>query len=228
MCYVASNIAREAGRLHGWPEKFWSRRYQAIVVSSEDGAQIERLKYLLANGSKEGLVARPQDWPGIHLAQALIQGEDLKGYWFDRTQEYAARNRGEKFDRLKYASVETLRLSPLPCWKHFPEEVWRGRALHLIYEIEEETSAQRARTGSQPAGAAAILGRHPHERPKNPKRSPAPQFHALCAKVRRELWEAYSLFVAAFRQAAEKLRAGDRNAAFPAGSFPPALPFVGG
>jgi hypothetical protein len=34
--------------------------------------------------------------------------------------------------------------------------------------------------------------------------------------------------VAAFRDAAEKLRVGDRSAAFPAGSFPPALPFVGG
>ena len=43
-----------------------------------------------------------------------------------------------------------------------------------------------------------------------------------------ELWEAYAWFVAAFREAAEKLRAGDRNAAFPIGSFPPGLPFVGG
>jgi hypothetical protein len=46
--------------------------------------------------------------------------------------------------------------------------------------------------------------------------------------VRRELYEGYAWFVAAFRQAAEKLEAGDRNAAFPSGSFPPALPFVGG
>ncbi len=220
MCYVGSNIAREAGRLHRWPEKIWSRRYQAIVVSNEDEAQIERLKYLLANGCKEGLVARPQDWPGVHVARALIQGEDLEGLWFDRTQEYAARNRGETFDRLKYASVETLHLSPLPCWKHLPAEVWRGRALDLIHEIVEEAAARRARTGSEPLGAAAILGRHPHDRPKNPKRSPAPLFHALSAGVRRELWEAYRLFVAAFRQAAEKLRAGDRNAVFPLGSFP--------
>jgi transposase IS200 family protein len=228
MCYVGSNIARKAGRLYRWPEKFWSKRYRAIVVSGEEGAQIERLKYLLSNGCKEGLVARPQDWPGVHVAKALLQGEDPKGYWFDRTKEYAARNRGEKFDRLKYASVETVHLSPLPCWKHLSSEVWRGRALNLIHEIVEETAAQRARAGSQPAGAAAILGRHPHDRPKNPKRSPAPLFHALSAGVRRELWEAYRLFVAAFRQAAKKLRAGDRNAVFPRGSFPPALPYVGG
>ncbi|MFL6202642.1 MAG: hypothetical protein ACJ76J_26015 [Thermoanaerobaculia bacterium] len=32
--------------------------------------------------------------------------------------------------------------------------------------------------------------------------------------------------MAALREAAEKLKAGDRAARFPVGSFPPALPFV--
>jgi hypothetical protein len=44
--------------------------------------------------------------------------------------------------------------------------------------------------------------------------------------MRREMWEAYAWFVGEYRQAAEKLKAGDRLAAFPPGSFPPALPFV--
>ena len=228
MCHVNSNLAREIARIHGWREKIWARRYQAIVVSGEEEAQVARLRYLLANGCKEGLVGRPQDWPGVHVARALVQGENLTGLWYDRTREYAARNRGETFDRLQYASVETLYLSPLPCWKHLPADVWRGRALGLIQEIAEETTARTSRTGRPPLGAAAILSQHPHDRPKNPKRSPAPLFHAVSAKVRRELWEAYRRFVAAFRQAADKLRAGDRNAAFPLGSFPPALPFVGG
>jgi putative transposase len=227
MGYVNSNIAREISRLYGWTDKIWSRRYQAVVISGEEGAQIARLRYLLANGCKEGLVARPQDWPGVHMAKALVQGQDLTGIWFDRTREYAARNRGEAFDRLQYASVETLHLSPLPCWRHLPADVWKARALSLVREIEEEAAVHRSNTGSQPLGAAAILGQHPHDRPKNPKRSPAPLFHAVSARVRRELWEAYRLFVAAYRQAAEKLRAGDRNAVFPLGSFPPPLPFVG-
>jgi hypothetical protein len=68
----------------------------------------------------------------------------------------------------------------------------------------------------------------PWMRPKTQKRSPAPLFHAFSAAARRELWGAYRIFVGAFRQAADKLRAGDRNAVFPLGSFPPALPFVGG
>jgi REP element-mobilizing transposase RayT len=45
-----SKLAREIGRLTGWREKIWSRRYQAIVVSREDAAQIARLKYILSQG----------------------------------------------------------------------------------------------------------------------------------------------------------------------------------
>jgi hypothetical protein len=39
-------------------------------------------------------------------------------------------------------------------------------------------------------------------------------------------YEIYAEFVSAFRAAAEALRQGRRDVAFPAGSFPPALPFV--
>lgn len=46
--------------------------------------------------------------------------------------------------------------------------------------------------------------------------------------TRLALYQSYAWFVAAFREAAEKLRRGDRTACFSAGSFPPALPFVAG
>ncbi|HEV8632554.1 MAG TPA: transposase, partial [Thermoanaerobaculia bacterium] len=64
MDYLASNIAREIGKLYDWREKFWARRYRSILVSDEEEAQVGRLAYLLGNGVKEGLVAKPQDWPG--------------------------------------------------------------------------------------------------------------------------------------------------------------------
>jgi len=104
-----------------------------------------------------------------------------------------------------------------------PGESLEGAHPPLDPGVEEEAAARRSRTGSQPLGAAAIRGQHPHDRPKRPKKSPAPLFHAVSSKVRHELWEAYAWFVAAFQDAAEKLRAGDRHAAFPAGSFPPAF-----
>jgi REP element-mobilizing transposase RayT len=228
MGYLNSNLAREVGRLVGWREKVWGRRYQAIPVSSEDAAQIDRLRYVLSHGCKEGLVASPREWPGLHCVRALLDGETVEGYWFDRTKEYAARRRGEKFDRLTYATHEAVILSPLPCWKHLSPEIYKQRVTKLVTALETEAAGRRARTGSQPLGASAVRGQHPHDRPRRLKKSPAPLFHAFRKTVHRELYEAYAWFVAAYREASTRLRAGDRSALFPRGSFPPALPFVGG
>jgi len=228
MGYFLSKLAREVGRLTGWKEKIFGRRYHAIVVSGEEAAQVERLRYCLAHGAKEDLVDRPRDWPGVHAVRALLEGEVLEGLWFDRTQEYLARRRGEKFDRLEYATREVLELDPLPCWKHLNEEQRRARVAALVEDIESEAAARRKRTGVQPRGPAAVLKQNPLRRPKKTKKSPAPAFHAASKAVRRELWDAYALFVAAYRTAAEKLRAGIREVVFPRGSFPPPLPFVDG
>ena len=226
MRYVNSNLARKIGRLVHWRDKIWARRYQAIVISSEAAAQTERLKYVLAHGVKEGLVEKVSDWPGVHCAQALLTGEPVQGYWYDETQAYAARRRGEEIDRMRFATLETLTLSPLPCWKHLPEEKWRKFVANLIAEIETEAAIRRQHTGNQVLGASAVRGQHPHGRPAKSKKSPAPLFHAASKAVRRELYEMYGWFVAAFREASEKLRGGSRTVKFPAGSFPPALPFV--
>jgi len=98
----------------------------------------------------------------------------------------------------------------------------------LVAEIEMEATARRHRTGSKVLGAAAVRGQHPFDRPRKPKRSPAPLFHAATKAARQELYTAYRWFVAAFREAAEKLRTGNRAIPFPIGSFPPGLPFVAG
>jgi REP element-mobilizing transposase RayT len=228
MGYFLSKLAREVGRLTGWKEKIFGRRYQAIVISEEEAAQVERLRYGLAHGAKEDLVERPRDWPGAHAVRALLEGEILEGLWFDRTQEYLARRRGETFDRLQYATRETLELDPLPCWGDLTPERRRARAAALVEDIESEAAARRRRTGVKPLGVAAVLSQDPLEKLKKTKKSPAPAFHAASRAVRRSLWDAYSLFVAAYRAAAEKLRAGVRDVVFPPGSFPPPLPFVGG
>jgi hypothetical protein len=65
----------------------------------------------------------------------------------------------------------------------------------------------------------------PHDRPKRPKKSPAPLFHAFTKSARKLLYETYSRFLIA-REAAACLKAGDLTACFPVGCFPPGLPFV--
>jgi hypothetical protein len=226
MEYVNTNIALEVNRLYGWTRDVWDDRYHSILISGEEAAQVDRLRYLLSHGVKEGLVAHASDWPGVHSVREILSGEPIRGLWFNRTQESAARKRGEDFDRLKYATEETFELTPLPCWAHLTPEDYRQRVADLVETIEREASAELARTGRVPLGVAGILRQSPDTRPSWRKKSPAPLYHAATKAVRKAFWEAYATFVAAFREAADRWREGDRSARFPIGSFPPGLPFV--
>jgi hypothetical protein len=64
-----SGAPMEIGRkdMHDWPGAMWSRRYQPIVVSDEEAAQVERLRYHLAHGVKECLVFLRSGLTGARL-----------------------------------------------------------------------------------------------------------------------------------------------------------------
>ena len=226
MGYFQTNVAREVGRLRKWRDKIWSRRYEAIVISDELAAQVDRLRYVLSNGVKEGLVARVEDWPGISLVKNVLSGKPVRGTWFNRTEEHRDKLRGQEVEPRCHATEETVELSQLPCWRHLSPEVYRELVAGLVQEIEADAAAERKRSGREPLGAAAILRQHPHTCPNKAKKSPAPRFHAASKAAREALRKAYGLFLAAFREAAERLKAGDRTAKFPNGCFPPGLPFV--
>ena len=226
MGYFQTNVAREVAKLRKWRDKVWSRRYEAIVISNEPAAQVDRLRYVLANGVKEGLVARVEDWPGISLVKSVLSGESVRGTWFNRTAEHRARLRGEDFEPRRYATEETVELSQLSCWRHLSPEMYRELVAGLVKEIDADAAAERKRTGREPLGTENILRQHPHTCPNKTKKSPAPRFHAASKAAREGLRKAYGIFLAAFREAAERLKAGDRMARFPNGCFPPGLPFV--
>ncbi len=223
-----SKLAREIVRLHHWHDKVWSRRYLPIQVTDESSAQIKRLHYLLSHGSKEGLVASPRDWPGPHCLDALIAGKPLQGRWFNRTLEYEANRQGLEFGRHDFATIETVKLTPLPCWKDLSTGEYRRRVGELVAQVEEEARIRQRDTGREPRGALFILRQNPHEMPVRSKRSPAPCVHAASRAARRIVVDAYRAFVAAYRRAAERLREGDVTVIFPPRCFPPRLPFVRG
>ncbi len=225
MNYLNSNLAREAGRLVQWREKFWGRRFQSILVSDEEQAQAGRLAYLLAQGVKEGLVASPFDWPGAHCARHLAEGTPVVGHWHDRTLESKALRKGILLDRKDYVIEEELTLSPLPCWRSLDPEAYRARIRDLIAEIEAWGVKREDETGKPPLGREAVCRQNPHHEPNRIKKAPAPLVHAVAPEVRRALRKAYFAFREAYQHAARLLRAGVREVVFPEGAFPPALPF---
>ena len=224
MNYLNSNLAREAGRLARWREKFWGRRYQAVIVSDEEAAQVGRLSYVLSQGVKEGLVASPLDWPGAHCARALSEGTTVSGHWHDRTLESRARRKGLPLEPHAFVEREELSLAPLPCWESLAPEEYRARVLGLIEEIEADAQRRQEETGKPPRGRDAVCRQDPHHEPNRIKRGPAPLVHAVDPAVRRGLRGAYFAFRDAYRYAARRLRAGAKDFEFPAGAFPPPLP----
>ena len=226
MGHFNGNAARKLGRLTGWTERLWSRRYNAILISDEESAQVARLKYVLSNGCKENLVASPLEWPGVHCVRALLLEEPVEGTWQNRTLARTFRLRGKPVSPSDFETRETVVLSQLPCWKHLSPEVYRARVAELVREIEETAAAERKKEGIEPLGVEQIYAQEPETRPETLDKSPAPFIHAATKKTRKMLYEAYAAFVAVYREAADKLKRGDPSAAFPPGSFPPHLPFV--
>jgi hypothetical protein len=89
------------------------------------------------------------------------------------------------------------------------------------YRSERGSIGPLKRSRMQAAGCGGRPG------PESAPETEEDQEVARAGLPRRELRDAYALFVAAYRAAAEKLRAGIRDVVFPRGSFPPPMPFVG-
>ncbi len=110
-----------------------------------------------------------------------------------------------------------------------PSSSRRFRPVEVPWVRRAEAPLHSGGTYSEPIPlGASIFGWNLFRtEPNRTKKSPAPRFHAVRKWIRKELYQTYTLFVQAYREAAELLRMGNRNAVFPRGCFPPPLPFVG-
>ena len=226
MQFINANVAKEVGRLHCWRERVWSRRYRSIVVADEESAHA-RLRYILAHGAKEGLVATPAAWPGANCVDALTTGALLRGTWFDRSAEFRARQREETVFPSQFATTFDVKLTPLPCLQHLTVDQRQAECRRIVGEIQAKAEAANKEKGRQPMGVEAILAQDPHSKPATTDRSPAPFVHASDDSTEMEFRVRYRAFVDAFRAGAAHLRerAKELSDMFPLCAFPPPLPF---
>ena len=208
---VKSQIAKGLGAILDWPAPVWGRRYSMSVISEEPEAQLDRLRYCLSQGVKEGLVSRVEDWPGVHCSPALLQDRVMS-----TTQDGDSSHKG---------SGTEITLAKIPCWAHLTDDQYREAVRELIRSIEEEADAEHRVAGTRPVGQSEILKRNPRDRVRLDG-TPLPQFLTFRREVREILRQSYSLFEDAYRAAADRLRQGMGEVRFPVGSFPSPMPFV--
>lgn len=197
MQYFRGNLAKTLGRLIGWPGKFWDRRYDAEPIL-DDEAAIGRLRYVLAHGVKEGLVARVDHWPGLSCLPELRDGV-VRAFAWPTTSSSAVAGDSP-------TPPTPLRTKPLPCWQAVSRHEQGRMVRELVADIEAEADSTRS---SAPLGAASILARDPHHRPARPARRRRPLCHASSANARAAYAAKYQSFVLAFREAAQRDDARD-------------------
>ena len=226
MRFVNANVAKEAARLHDWPDRVWSRRYRSICVVDEQAAHA-RIRYVLAHGAKEGLVATAGSWPGPNCIATLTHGDPLRGTWFDRSAEYRAKAAGKEIKPGEFSSSFDVSLTPLRCLQNLNADQRQAHFRRVVREIDVAAAEDAKAQGTEPMGVQAILKQDPHRRPGAPDRSPAPLVHAHDSERRVEFLAAYREFVANFRSGVAGLLAQAKEIvqAFPDWAFPPALPF---
>ena len=205
ICYVNSNIARELGRAEhsDWQETFWGRRARAIPILREEDLA-ERMKYLLANSTKEHLVSHPTRWPGAHCARALCEGEVDQGVWIDRSLLHST---GYSIPESEATTVYPVVLQPLPSLRHLSTVQYQAYIQAMCDEVAAEAAEERRLTGGRVEGIRRILRRSPHHKPRVMAKSPAAMVH--CSEFKTLAWfkAQYRLFVEAYRDAFQGLQA---------------------
>ncbi len=222
MNYLKGNIAKECGKIFGWKEKFWGRRYTPIPIL-DDAALVERLEYVLEQGCKENLVDDPRKWPGATCVNALIDGTTPKGFWFNRTAEYNARRAGKEFGTFDFAEEVIVPLTPIPCWADLSAEEYQARILDTVEEITRSTKARHRAIGTRPMDTKKITAQHPHSKPEASKKSPSPSSHASTRARRKAFIRQYRAFLDEYRESSRAWLAGVLDVEFPLFCFKPPL-----
>jgi hypothetical protein len=153
------------------------------------------------------LLESPLDWPGPTSVRALYDGSLLvRGEWVDRTALFRARENGQDVTEDDFTTSETLELSPLPCYEHWPAEQYHAWVREMIADIEHEGRVRRRAEGKRVLGVAKLLAANPLATPAPAKRTPAPLFLASCREDRKEWRSRYREDLRAILEASRQLR----------------------
>jgi REP element-mobilizing transposase RayT len=221
--HVHAKVTAAVRQIHGWEGKVFGKSSQAVVAPD---CEDDRLRYILSQGAKEGLVASPRDWPGAHCARALAGLETLQGVWIDSQQAWSilrggTRSVGRTPLPAEIATVYPIELQPLPSWAGLELAARQARVWNMVREIEESAAEQHP----VPLGRYRVLAKHPMDQPeRSTKRRRAPRIHTRDEATRNVFDQARAMFVNEHRNASLDLRA-QRLTQLPALCFPPTMPF---
>lgn len=208
--------AKKVNRIIGWSGSFWQRRYSSEPIL-DDTALRGRYAYIIQHGVKEGLVERPELWPGLHCVEQLRTGAARTFQWFDAGGFFEAERAGDKPERSAFVHPVSLELAPPPFVSGGADNP--GREVCDLIDAATREAAE-VRGDAAYLGAEVVCQQDPLSRPLQTKRSRRPYCHASSREQRSAYRAKYRAFAEAFRKAVDSCRSGV-SMPFPRYAFPP-------
>ena len=231
--FIKREISRKLGQKYDLGGPFWQSRFTSTALPTPE-SQVDSLKYILAQGVKEDLVAHPLDWPGLHCARALLTGEPIKGSWFQATKYGIARRNQQRtanhpaVKKKEFYQTVTIKLTPIPSWSHLTKEEQQQRAREIVQSIVDEAAERRKKTKIKVVGKKRLVGMSIFKRvapPRPPwwqnRRRQITAWAKLGDPLTQQFLRLYWGFQKAFRVASECLKAREETH-FPEGAWLPA------
>ena len=196
--------AKAMNAAQGQWENLWSAEPCSAVQLADDEDIIDKIAYVAANPVAAGLVARPEDWPGLSIwNEGTMVATKPQAYF---------RERGDCPDAV------SLRVVPPP-WKHARDPRARIQAA-IAYKVVQAHRKVRA-SGRGFLGQAAVLTGSFIKRAVSfePKRVVIPTVAAKNPKARKALLAIQTAFRSAYRRALDAWKSGVRDVVFPPGTW---------
>ncbi|MCB9550054.1 MAG: hypothetical protein H6706_29955 [Myxococcales bacterium] len=203
MRFVNGEIARRINRLRGRSGPLFQRRNTAIQITS-DAHALQRVKYLMSQGTKAFVVRHPDEDPFASSTPWLLRGQPLRGTWWGEDGPV----------------VGVVEMSPLPGLAHLSPHQQRDVMWEMADAIAKEERPKRKKAGRKLMGAERARTIDPWTRKAPEPKTPPPVIHGTAEQARA--WrEAYGEAENAYKAATAAFRAWQADATTPMLRWPP-------
>jgi hypothetical protein len=144
-----------------------------MVRLVDEGAQLDKLVYVLANPVQDHLVEKAHHWPGATALGAVVSGGSvtaLRPRHFFRDLDSGG----------DMPEVVTIHFVKPPALRQMPSGQYVALITERIARVEREAAETRAASGSRIVGRKAVLRQHWNDRPgtNEPRRNLSPRVAA--------------------------------------------------
>ena len=222
---VARAVPRYCAEFRGGG--FWARRYSQEFLPENEDVE-EYFFYTVLQPVQDGLVQKISEYPGYNCFHDAVNGIKRKF----KVTNWAAYNSAKRFNATvsikDFITVVTLEYERLPGYENLTQKEY-SLLMHRKLEARRVQIVQsRIMRGLGFAGREALLrtpsGVVPNHTKTSDENSHRPRILCVCSKKRAKWYEWYFQQYHLFKEASERLRAGETNVQFPPGMFPPPYP----